>query len=226
MQRSLILLVALVLLSACAATQPTPTPVPPTPTPSAPGTPVLSAEDRARVAAWGAAWASVERFRVEITAYDSTGTLRQRLEAAVVLPDRLHALQYDPSTGQLLQEWIIVGDAGWIRSGDRWQLGRIEQPPDLGSLYDPEALATTSHEVTSVSMQALPPETIDGTLCETWQIVVEPVGQEPNRLTLWIGRSDQLPRRLRTEYPDGSVLLLRYWGFDEAFTVEPPTTSQ
>jgi hypothetical protein len=51
---------------------------------------------------------------------------------------------------------------------------------------------------------------------------VTPVGQATNRITLWLGQDDQLPRQLRTEYPDGSVLLLRYWGFGEAIEIQPP----
>ncbi|MCX7622879.1 MAG: hypothetical protein N2Z82_03870 [Thermomicrobium sp.] len=230
MARLVTLLAILFLASACALTaRPTPTPPPPTPTPVPDGTPALSPADQEQVTAWAQAWASVTRFRAEITAYDGSGALRQRLELAVVLPDRLHAIQYDPTTGQPSLEWIIVGDAGWIRSGDRWQLGQLQQPLDLASLYDPQSLATArngSATGTAVSLRELPPETVGGTLCEKWEITVTPSGQEPNRLTLWIGQEDHLPRQLHTEYPDGSLLALKYWGFDEEFTIEPPKESE
>ncbi|MCX2727050.1 hypothetical protein OO015_06010 [Thermomicrobium sp. 4228-Ro] len=227
MVRRIVLLLVVLVLSACSLPQqPTPTPLPPTPTPVPEGTPALSPADQARVTAWADAWATVQRFRAEITAYDTSGTLRQRLELAVVLPDRLHAIQYDPASGQPAQEWIIVGDAGWIRSGDRWQLGQIQQSPDFASLYDPAELAAARTGAASVTIEELPSETIDGVICEKWAIIVTPAGQKPNQLTLWIGQADQLPRQLRTEYADGSVLVLRYWGFDESFTIEPPGTSE
>ncbi|GBD19298.1 hypothetical protein HRbin27_01804 [bacterium HR27] len=230
MLRSIVLVLAVLFVSACSLPQqPTPTPLPPTPTPFPEGTPALSPADQARVTAWADAWATVQRFRAEITAYDSSGALRQRLELAVILPDRLHAVQYDPASGQPTQEWIIVGDAGWVRSGDRWQLGQIQQPLDLASLYDPSSLAaarTGPNGGTSVTLEELPAETVSGILCEKWAITVTPAGQEPNQLILWIGQADQLPRQLRTEYPDGSILILRYWGFEDAFTIEPPGTSE
>jgi len=230
MSRLVALLAVTLLLAACTGTtSPTPTPVLPTPTTAPVGTPALAPADQKRVTAWADAWARVTHFRAEITAYDGSGALQQRLELAVVLPDRLHAVRYDPATGQPAQEWIIVGDAGWIRNGDQWQLGQIQQPLDLASLYDPGSLADARHDGangTDVTMRALPTEVVDGILCEKWEITITPSGQAPNRLTLWIGQEDQLPRQLRTDYPDGSALVLRYWGYTEAFSIEPPGRSE
>ncbi len=226
MNRIALAVIVLMLASACATlAPPTPTPLPPTPTPMPEGPPAVSGTDREHLTAWAAAWATVSKFRAEITVYDESGTLQQHLRLTVMLPDRLHAIQLDPTNGQPTQEWIIVGDTGWIKQGDGWQLGRIQQPPNFAELYDPAALAEardTTAGGASVTMRELAGEVIDGVPCERWEIVVTPAGQQANRMTLWIGRNDQLPRQLRTEYPDGSVLQLRYWGYDEPIDVQPP----
>lgn len=227
MNRILLALIALIMASACVTVAPpTPTPLPPTPTPLPEGPPAVSGPDRERLTAWAQAWLTVSKFRAEITVYDQSGTVQQHLRLAVVLPDRLHAVQLDPASGQPTQEWIIVGDAGWIKQGDRWQLGQIQQPPNFSELYDPAALAEARDATAggaSVTIRELAGESIDGILCERWEIIVTPAGQQANRMTLWVGREDQLPRQLRTEYPDGSVLQLRYWGYDEAIDIQPPS---
>lgn len=225
MHRGLLLLVLVLFSAACRTAVPTPTPLPPTPTPVVTGSPAVTGPERELVASWVQAWSTVKRFRAEIMVYDGSGALQQRLQLAVVLPDRLHAVQLDPATGQAQQEWIIVGDAGWIRQGENWQLGRIQQPLQLADLYDPGALMEareSSAGSATVEFQQLPSETVDGVACETWQITVTPAGQPANRITLWIGEGDDLPRQLRTEYPDGSALVLRYGGYDETFDIQPP----
>lgn len=227
MNRILLAFLALILTSACAiVASPTPTPLPPTPTPVPEGPPAVSGPDRERLTAWAEAWSTVSKFRAEITVYDQSGTLQQHLRLAVVLPDRLHAVQLDPASGQPTQEWIIVGDAGWIKQGDRWQLGQIQQPPNFAELYDPAALAEDRDATAggaAVTMRELAGESIDGIPCERWEIIVTPAGQQANQMTLWVGHEDQLPRQLRTEYPDGSVLQLRYWGYNEAIDIQPPS---
>ncbi|MDW7982551.1 MAG: hypothetical protein RMH81_07050 [Thermomicrobium sp.] len=227
MVRSVIaVLVALVIVGCTASASPTPTPLPPTPTRAATGDPAVTGADRERLVAWADAWAAVTGFRAEITVFDESGTLQQHLQLAVVLPDRLHAIQLDPASGRPNQEWIIVGDAGWIKRGDNWQLGQVQQPPNFAGLYDPSALIearAADDGGAAVTMRALGGETLDGVPCERWEITVTPVGQPTNRITLWIGREDQLPRQLRTEYPDGSVLQLRYWGYGEAIDIRPPS---
>jgi len=219
------LLLALAITGCAAPVRPTPTPLPPTPTPVPQGAPAVQVADRTRLAAWASAWEAVERFRAEITVIDQSGRVQQRVQLAVVLPDRLHAFQLDPATGQPTLEWIVIGDAGWIKQGDRWQLGQIRGPLDLAQLYDPSSLAEArdaSAGGATVTMEELAPERLDGVPCQRWSITVTPVGQATNRITLWLGQDDQLPRQLRTEYPDGSVLLLRYCDFGEAIEIQPP----
>lgn len=212
-------------LVACTQTAPaTPTP-PPTPTLRVMSSPVLTGEDRERVLGWAESWNQVARFRAEVSVFEAGGALQQRLQLEVILPDRLHAVQIDPSTGQPLLEWIIIGDAGWVRRGDQWRLGRLEQPLSLANLYDPATLVEGPDGAagpSQVELEQLADEMIDGVSCETWQITVRPTGQDPNRMTLWLGQRDQLPRQLRTEYPDRSVLLIRYWGYEEDFEIQPP----
>jgi len=205
-------------------------PARPSPAPS-PGTaiqPSLPAPRDAtdeKLLAWSAAWATVQRFRVDIETKDEAGVVYNRSIMRVVLPDRYHLTNLDLETDQPRMQTIVIGTKTWVKlaGSDRWEPFDTQAAFDYGQAWDPTTLLEERSGATGAthSLEQLAPETIDGVPCERWSIVSElPLGVTL-QYTVWIAETDRLPRQIVYVQPDGLAQLQRY-SYDEEFDIQPP----
>jgi hypothetical protein len=103
-----------------------PTRLTPIPSPGAAIQPSLPAPRDAideKLLAWSTAWATVQRFSVEIETKDAAGMVYNRSIMRVVRPDRYHLTNLDLETRQPRTQTIVIGSKTWVKlaGSDRWE---------------------------------------------------------------------------------------------------------
>lgn len=163
------------------------------------------------------AWAGVRNYRIdaEISSAQAGGG-PVALSMEVVRPDRQRLVL--ATAGQTL-EWIIIGDTGYARVGGGWT-----EMPALGSMsqlpVDPKRFLDQIDDLTmpEYAIAEVGEETIDGVDCVIWE-VTSPGEKAVSRI--WIGKDDNLPRRVEAESEAGAVTLT-VSSINGDITIEPP----
>jgi hypothetical protein len=203
-----------------------PTRLTPIPSPGAAIQPSLPAPRDAideKLLAWSTAWATVQRFSVEIETKDAAGMVYNRSIMRVVRPDRYHLTNLDLETRQPRTQTIVIGSKTWVKlaGSDRWESFDGQGAYDFGQAWNPDSLLKERAAGATHSFEQLAPETIDGVPCERWQIVSELPGAVTLTYSVWIAESDRLPRQIAYVQPDGLTQLQRY-SYNQDFDIQPP----
>jgi hypothetical protein len=203
---------------------PTSAPRPAQPTASAPGatSPTTDQTTNRAFQGYQSAWEKVDRFRVEME-FSQNGQTIGLYRLLVVRPDRMHLIVLDPGTGATLMEIIQIGNKSWNKIGGRWieSAAGGNTPVDTSQLWDPGKLSPDAAAPGTITYEQLPPETLDGVLCDRWKMTVEVPGMGKSETTTWIAQSDQLPRQMISEAPGGLRQVQRY-SYNQDFDIQPP----
>lgn len=138
----------------------------------------------------------------------------------VVLPDRFRM-----SSEQM--EMIIVGSTAYMKIGGQWRTVATEL--ETTSLTDPKRLEDEFNQAEDV--RSIGAEVLDGTPTRIYEAVLKvtegkdlpgPAAQI-QKVRIWIGVGDGLPRKLEGEDPDTKAkTVVSYYDYGAAITIEPP----
>lgn len=216
---------------------PTATPIPPTPTP----------DPAAIVREAGAAMTGLESVQFEIqrsggpASIDPDGLLvLNQASGRYAAPDSIAAVIDVAGPGLNIQvETVAIGEEQWLTNflNQQWE----KLPPGFG--FNPAVIFSDSAGLESIldeDVQEVSPlrsEELDGQTFQVVDVTVEgaqvqavtanaAASDQPVTLTLWIDPSTQYIHQIRFETPsrseEPSQWLLRFSGFNEPVTIEPP----
>lgn len=141
-----------------------------------------------------------------------TGTQETNLE--VVLPDRFRMTSKQ-------MELIMIGKTVYVKVGNQWQKVAMPKGIDL-SLADPKKFEENLGVTTDVKLVGT--ELLDGTPTFVYQYTTTIKGPPAQKFTskVWIGVSDNLPRKLESEPKAGQKTTVIYYDYNANITINPP----
>lgn len=190
----------------------TPTPVPPTPTPLKPTpTPVEEAVPRVppEFVAMGEAVAKVKTYRMKGVAEGE-----EVFSTEYVLPDKTHTKS---EVMGMKVETIVIGNTTYTKIGDgSWQKEEAEEttPPKMEM---PDATEWAEEIAAGVEIKEIGTETVEGVKCKVFEIRSGEEEAEPVRYYIYIGVSDNLPRKIGM----GETEII-YYDYNAPIEIEPP----
>lgn len=164
-----------------------------------------------------ATWDKVNSYRIQVKMKaPEIGEDGQDMVVEVIKPNKYRmAFMQD---GMSI-EMIAIDDKTWMKMGDSWMELPGQQGMNEFMPFEPEESLddVTAPDATVVEVGT---ETIDGVDCRVYEVTAEVEGEQVTS-KIWVGKDDQLPRKMVSAMGDFSMELL-FSGYNGDFDIQPP----